>query len=129
MKQITIGDKNYNISSNAYSRFQYKQVFNKKLFSDISQLNKITSKESKLEQELKEKGLNEEDIKDEINSYWLENMDDFVDIVLRLAYIFILSANPQFETFENWLKGIESIKIDDSWIGEVTELAVNSFHG
>ena len=40
MKKITICDKEYDINSNAYTRFLYKQVFNKKIFSEIN-LKKI----------------------------------------------------------------------------------------
>ena len=57
----------------------------------------------------------------------LENIDDFMDVILKLAYIFILTVNPNFESFENWLKGIDKININESWIPEVTELAVSSF--
>lgn len=129
MKKITICNKEYEVTSNAYTRFQYKQVFNTKIFSDIAILNRFNQNQEKLVKDLQEKGLTEEEINKEVENFMLENIDDFIDVVLKLAYIFILSANPKFESFESWLKGLESINVNDSWIQEVTELAVNSFRG
>lgn len=129
MKKITICDKEYEINSNAYTRFLYKQTFNTKIFSDIAILNKFNQGQEKLRKELKAKKLKADEIEEQISNYMLENIDDFVDVMLKLAYIFIKTANSNFETFENWLKEIESININDSWVQEVTELAVNSFRG
>ena len=130
MKQITISNKDYEITSNAYTRFQYKQVFNRKIFADIAEINEFKLGQDKLIKELsKRKDLTAEDKDNEINSYILKNVDDFIDIVIRFAYIFILSANPNFKSFEDWLKDFESISINEGWIQEVTELAVSSFHG
>ena len=129
MKKITICDKEYEINSNAYTRFLYKQVFNTKIFSDIAVLNKFNQGQEKLRKELKAKKLKADEIEEQISNYMLENIDDFMDVMLKLAYIFIKTADSNFETFENWLKGIESININDSWVQEVTELAVNSFRG
>ena len=86
-------------------------------------------KKEKTEKELKEKGLNEEQIEEELSTFMLKNIDDFLDVVLKIAYILILSADSKFDSFENWLRSIETIKVSDSWIQEVTELAVNSFRG
>ena len=127
MKKITICDKEYDINSNAYTRFLYKQVFNKKIFSDIAVLNKFEQGQEKLTKELKAKKYSKQEIEDEVSNYMLENIDDFMDVILKLAYIFILTVNPNFESFENWLKGIDKININESWISEVTELAVSSF--
>ena len=35
----------------------------------------------------------------------------------------------KIEDYENWLKSIEHFKIDDQWIVEVTEFAVDCFLG
>ena len=57
----------------------------------------------------------------------MENLDDFIDVIEKIAYILIYTVNPKMETFENWLKGIKKIDLSANWISEVTELAVNSF--
>lgn len=129
MKKITICNKEYDVVSNAYTRFQYKQVFKTKIFSDIAILNKFNQKQEELTKELKSKKMSDEEIEKEIQNFMLENIDDFLDVILKLAYIFILSANPKFESFEEWLKSMETVNVNDTWVQEVTELAVSSFRG
>ena len=57
----------------------------------------------------------------------MENLDDFIDVIERMAYILIYTANNKIGSFEDWLKGIDKIDLSADWISEVTELAVNSF--
>lgn len=125
MKKITINDKEYDIDCNAYTRFLYKKVFGNGIFKDLEKLNNLHLLQEKVRKELKDK--KPEEIEEEINRVTLSNLDDFMDAVLQIAYILILTANPKTETFENWLKSIAEINLSDSWIDEVTETAVNSF--
>lgn len=127
MKQITICDKEYNIDCNAFTRFQYKKVFNKGIFEDIKVLNEFSEKQEKIRKELEEKNASEEEIQKAINNSMMESLDDFIDVIEKIAYILIYTANPKIESFENWLKGIKKIDLSANWISEVTELAVNSF--
>ena len=127
MKTITICDKEYEISCNAFTRFQYKTIFGKGIFADIKTLNEFSSKQEQLRKELKDKKVSEEEIENQINLMMMENLDDFIDVIERMAYILIFTANNKVESFEDWLKGIEKIDLSASWIGEVTELAVSSF--
>ena len=71
--------------------------------------------------------MSDEEIENEINKSMMENLDDFIDVIERIAYILIYTANNQVEGFEEWLKGITKIDLSESWIGEVTEFAVSSF--
>ncbi len=127
MKQITICDKEYDIDCNAFTRFQYKKVFNKGIFEDIKVLNEFSEKQNQIRKDLEEKNASEEDIEKAINYSMMENLDDFIDVIEKIAYILIYTVNPKMETFENWLKGIKKIDLSANWISEVTELAVNSF--
>lgn len=127
MKQITICDKEYNIDCNAFTRFQYKKVFNKGIFEDIKVLNEFSEKQNKIRKDLESKNATEEEIQKAINYSIMENLDDFIDVIEKIAYILIYTANPKTESFEDWLKGIEKIDLSANWISEVTELAVNSF--
>lgn len=127
MKKITICDKEYEVSSNAFTRFEYKKIFGRGIFADIQALNKFSIEQGKIKKEATDKGLSEEEIKKEINNYMMENLDEFLDVVEKIAYILIYSANKSVGSFEDWLKGIEKIDLSASWIGEVTELAVSSF--
>lgn len=127
MKQIVICDKEYDIDCNAFTRFQYKKVFNKGIFEDIKVLNEFSEKQEKIRKELEEQNASEEEIQKAINNSMMESLDDFIDVIEKIAYILIYTANPKIETFENWLKGIKKIDLSANWISEVTELAVNSF--
>ena len=127
MKQITICDKEFEIDCNAFTRFQYKKVFNNGIFEDIKVLNEFSEKQEKIRKELEEQNASEEEIQKAINNSMMESLDDFIDVIEKIAYILIYTANPKIETFENWLKGIKKIDLSANWISEVTELAVNSF--
>lgn len=127
MKTITICDKEYTVACNAFTRFQYKTVFGKGIFADIKVLNEFSDKQEKIKKELSSKGIYEGEIEKEINSMMMENLDDFIDVIERIAYILIYTANDKVGTFKDWLEGIEKIDLSADWIGEVTEIAVNSF--
>lgn len=127
MKTITICDKEYPVTCNAYTRFQYKTIFGKGIFSDIKILNKFSDDQEKLTKELKDKKVPEEEIEKQVNIKMMENLDDFIDVIERIAYILIYSANENIGDFKDWLKGLEKIDLSANWITEVTELAVSSF--
>jgi len=127
MKTITICGKEYTIACNAFTRFQYKKVFGKGIFEDLKVLQNFAEKQEKIRAELTEKKCSEEEITQAINNCMMEKFDDFLDVLEKMAYILILTADDKFESFENWLKGIEKIDISEDWIGEVTEFAVSSF--
>ena len=127
MKTITICDKEYEIACNAFTRFQYKTIFGKGIFADIKILNEFSSKQENLRKELKKQKVSEEEIENQVNLLMMESLDDFIDVIERMAYILIYTANNKVGSFEDWLKGIDKIDLSASWISEVTELAVNSF--
>lgn len=127
MKTITICDKQYEIECNAFTRFQYKTIFGRGIFADIKILNEFSEKQEKLRKDLEKQNKSEEEIEKEINLSMMENLDDFIDVIQRIAYILVYTANNKVESFEEWLKGIPKIDLSANWISEVTELAVNSF--
>lgn len=127
MKKITICDKEYEISCNAFTRFQYKTIFGKGIFADIKILNEFSEKQEKLRKKLISSGKTDEEIEEEINLEMLENLDDFIDVIERITYILLYTANESIGTFNEWLKSLNKIDLSADWIGEVTELAVSSF--
>lgn len=127
MKTITICGKEYEVACNAFTRFQYKTIFKRGIFTDIKLLNEFSDKQEGLRKELEKKGKSEDEIQKEINLSMMDNLDDFIDVVERMAYILIYTANNKIENFDEWLKGIDKIDLSADWISEVTELAVNSF--
>lgn len=127
MKKITICDKEYEISCNAFTRFQYKTIFGKGIFADIKVLNEFSEKQEKLRKKLISSGKTDEEIEKEINLEMLENLDDFIDVIERITYILLYTADENVGTFDEWLKSLNKIDLSADWIGEVTELAVSSF--
>lgn len=127
MKQITINGKSFDIDCNAFTRFQYKTIFGRGIFADIKILSDFSEKQEKLRKQMEAEKLSEEEQEKQINLALMENLDDFIDVIERIAYILIYTANDKIGDFNTWLKGIEKIDLSAEWIGEVTELAVNSF--
>ena len=126
-KQIEIDGKEYTIDCNAYTRFLYKKTFGVGMMEDIKRLTEYSDKQTNLEKELKKKKLTDEEVQAQVNLAMMESADVFIDIIEKFAYILILTANPNFGTFEDFLRGITTIDLSSSWISEVTETAVNSF--
>lgn len=129
MKEIVIDGETYKINCTAYTRFQYKKFFGVGIFEDISKINNFNALSLSKREELKKEGKSDKEIEIIIQNLMMERLDDFMDVIQRLAYIEILTANPSFVTYEQWLSGINQISLADPWISEVTELAVNSFCG
>ena len=124
-KRLKVCGKEYDVCTNAFCMFEYKKQFKTGLVADIG---KITEYSNKV-QEIEDKQLNEVEKEKAMTRIAMEEFDNIIQIPLQIAYIFIKCANRNFMNFEDWLETIEEIKIDDSWIAEVTELAVNSFLG
>lgn len=127
MKTIKICDKEYPIDCNALTFLQFKKVFGVGIFKDIQSLKKFFAKQAEEIMTLREKGLKEVDIEKELNDELLNYVDDFVEAITRIAYILIYTANNKFKSYEDFMKDIPKLSIDDDWIVEVTEFAVEKF--
>lgn len=126
-KIIQIDGKDYEISCNALTRFQYKKIFGTGLMADVQKLADLSTKQDELRKELKKKKLTDEEIEKEVNSRFIGDIDEFIDVIEKMAYILVYTANPNCGTFEDFLKGIETIDLSSNWVSEVTETAVSSF--
>lgn len=127
MKEITIDNKNYKIDCNALTRFKYKKIFNSGILEDISKINSVNEKRNEVMKKYEKSKMSENELNEKIGIEIAGEVDKVLDVILQLAYILILTANPDFDDFENWLSTIKKINISDSWISEVTEIAVSSF--
>lgn len=127
MKTIVICGKEYPIDCNAFTRFQYKSIFNRGIFADIKVLNEFSEQQEELRKKMVNENKSEKEIEDAINLSMMEHLDDFIDVIERIAYILVYTANNNVGSFEEWLKGITKLDLSEAWIGEVTEFAVNSF--
>lgn len=129
MKTIVIDGNEYNIECNALTYIQYKKVFNKGIFADMDIIKDYLVRQTLKANELKEKypQMSEQEIDTQVGNYMNNYIDDFIEVITRIAYILIYSANEKIEEYENWLRKIKNFKIDDDWVAEVTELAVDCF--
>lgn len=129
MKTIVIDGDEYEIECNALTYIQYKKIFNKGIFADMDIIKNYLVMQTLKANELKEKypQMTEQEIDVQIGNYMSNYIDDFVEVITRIAYILIYSANEKTEEYEKWLRKIKNFKIDDDWVAEVTELAVDCF--
>lgn len=128
MKKIKICDKEYTIDCNAFTYIEYKKLFGISIFDDAQVLETVLIKMQIAEKALEEnKQISEEEINTRLTSLLMQDIDEFFSAATRMAYAFIYSVDSNIPAYENWLKSINKMSIDDDWIVEVTELAVSCF--
>jgi len=104
-KQVKIGEKEYFMKSSAYTQFKYKNDTGRKLLADIQEITKL--------EKVKEIEV-------------LGEMDDVIEILLRMAYVMIDEADPnQVESYEAFLKETDGIFDNQDWIMDVITLATS----
>lgn len=104
-KQVKIGEKEYFMKSSAYTQFKYKNDTGRKMLADIQSLTKLQE-------------MNNEDM--------LGEMDDLIEILLRLSYTMIEEADSsQVSNYEEFLKETDGIFDNQDWVMDVVELATS----
>lgn len=104
-KQVKIGEKEYFMKSSAYTQFKYKNDTGRKLLADIQEITKL--------EKVKETEV-------------LGEMDDVIEILLRIAYVMIDEADTnQVESYEAFLKETDGIFDNQDWIMDVITLATS----
>ena len=126
IKKIKIGEVEYEINSNAYTRFLYKKLFNKGIMEDVQVIANFAMAVQEEQERLKD--LPDTEAEQKLALFIMQNMDGYIDVILQMTYTFIKCADESFMEFDKWLKTIESINPNDKWIEEVTELSVSSFY-
>lgn len=127
MKQIEICGKKYDIDCNALTYVKYKSIFKTGIVKDMSFIQNYLIKQSVISSQYKDKNLSDSEKLNQISNYMIDDTDEFVTKVTQIAWILIYTANNKTGEYEEWLKSITNFKIDDNWIAEVTEYAVNCF--
>lgn len=129
MQTIKICDKEYPIECNAFTYVKYKQLFGIGIFEDAQTLETVLVKQKIAGETIKNENPNisDEELEIRLSNILKEDIDDFFSSATRIAYAFIYSADSKIATYEEWLKSIKHLSIDDNWIVEVTELAVKCF--
>ena len=101
-KIVTISGKEYSMQSSAYTQFKYKNETGRSLLNDLKSLTSHT----------------EEEI--------INNVDDLLEMLLKISYIMIVeSDDKQVASYDNFLKGLDALFDDSTWINDVLELAVS----
>lgn len=129
MKTIKISNKEFKISSAAITRFLYNKKFSRKLFKDMDIVSNYYNEIDKTKKELEKQGKNEDEINEAVNHIALEKTDDILDIILYITYSLILTADPNFKSFEEWLSELDDIDLNGEWVNDALELCFNSFRG
>ncbi len=128
MKTIVIDEKNYNIDCNALTYIKYQSFFKTGIIKDMQVIENYIIKQTLIAQKLEEeKGITEEEKATRISSYMSNDIDEFITKITQLAWILIYTADNKVEGYEKWLSQISKFKVNDDWIVEVAEYAVNCF--
>src|SRR5699024_6525661 len=104
-------------------------IFNKGIMQDIHILQNYIITQTIKANELKQKfpNLSEEQINEQVSKLMNDYIDDFIEAITRIAYTLMYTANEKIKSYEEFLRSIRNFKIDDDWIVEVTEIAVDCF--
>lgn len=127
MKTITICDKEYPIDCNALTYVKYKSIFKSGILKDMQFIQNYLIKQVVVAKQLENKEMSEAEKLNQISEYMINDTDEFVTKITQLAWILIYTADNKVADYENWLKSITNFKIDDDWIAEVAEFAVDCF--
>lgn len=123
MKKVKIGEQEYSLECNAFTRVLYKKVFGRAIFKDISLLTDISAKNDKIDKE----NIEADEKEQKKNKETLEQYDDILDVVLQLAYIEIYTHDRQFMSYDEWLESLKKVSISEGWVTEVVNIATDCF--
>ena len=114
-KTIKIGNKEFNMSSSAYTIVKYKNDTGRSLMQDLAEF------ETKYKDLFNAK-------EDNINMNILGQVDEIMEMILRIAFIMTNEKDKsQAQTFEDFLKQIDNYYEQLDWLNEVVELATSPF--
>lgn len=127
MKTITICGKEVEINCNALTYVKYKSIFKTGILKDMQFIQNYLIKQVVVSNQLEDKKMSEAEKLNQVSEYMIDDTDEFVTKITQLAWILIYTADNKVADYEDWLKSITNFKIDDDWIAEVAEFAVDCF--
>ena len=129
MKQIVIEGNSYDIDCNGLTYILHKRLFNRGIMQDIHILQNYIITQTVKANEIKTKfpKLSDAEINNQVANFMNDYIDEFIEAITRIAYTLMHTANEKIAGYEDFLRSIKNFKIDDDWIVEVTEFAVDCF--
>ena len=129
MRQIVIEGNKYDIDCNGLTYILHKRIFNRGIMQDIHVLQNYIITQTIKANEIKTKfpKLSDTEINNQVANFMNDYIDDFIEAITRIAYTLMYTANEKIVSYEDFLRSIKNFKIDDDWIVEVTEFAVDCF--
>lgn len=129
MKQIVIEGNKYDIDCNGLTYILHKRLFNRGIMQDIHILQNYIITQTLKANEIKTKfpKLSDAEINNQVANFMNDYIDNFIEAITRIAYTLMYTANEKISKYEDFLRSIKNFKIDDDWIVEVTEFAVDCF--
>ena len=129
MKQIVIEGNKYDIDCNGLTYILHKRLFNRGIMQDIHILQNYIITQTLKANEIKTKfpKLSDAEINNQVANFMNDYIDNFIEAITRIAYTLMYTANEKIAKYEDFLRSIKNFKIDDDWIVEVTEFAVDCF--
>lgn len=132
MKKIIIDEKEYEIDCNALTHVKYKSFFKTGILKDMDLIQNYIIKQTIIANQLKDEDITPEEKVNKISEKMLNDTDgittdEFIIKITQIAWILIYTANKKTESYESWLESIKHFSIEDDWIVEVAEFAVNCF--
>lgn len=104
-KLIKIDNKDYLMQSSAYTQFAYKNETGRSLLKDLQSVVELTKKKKK-------------------EDYGIDELDAVTDLILKVAYVMTIEADDkQYNNYVEFIKSIDNLYDDQTWIQEVTTLA------
>lgn len=102
---IKISNKDYKMKSSALTQFSYKNETGRSFLNDLQKLTNVNTEDT-------------------------EKLDEFTELILKVAYIMTKEADKsQVTNYEDFLSNIESLYDNADWINEVLELACSPLSG
>ena len=109
-KIIKIGGKDYTMNASALTQFSYKDETGNSFLQDLKKLSQLADKKISME---------DLDVLDQINN-----------LILPIAFIMTKEADStQVTDYKSFLKGIDNLYEDFSWIEQVILLACSPISG
>lgn len=132
MKKIIIDKKEFEIDCNALTHVKYKSFFKTGILKDMDLIQNYIIKQTIISNQLNDENITSEEKINKISEKMLDDSDgittdEFIIKITQIAWILIYTANKKIENYESWLESIKHFSIEDDWIVEVAEFAVNCF--